>query len=96
MKNFVLAGLFCLGLVACVSSGSVDPGSNVSVGDMRTGLVKAQDNVWGNVYPAIAALASEDLADANPKHNAKWWKAKLAVLSTTATMISDTLAGAKK
>lgn len=95
-KNIVLAVLVVLGLAvaACVSADKVDPATNVSAADMRAAVVRAQANLCGNVIPAIAALASDDLGREKPMHGHGWWDAKISLLSATATLFSDTLTGA--
>lgn len=90
----VLAAVISGGLVACcIDDKNVDPTNNVSAESYRACVVKVQSNLVGNIIPSLRVMRDSDLASPSPQHTAKWWDAKIGLVSDTATLCSDTLAG---
>lgn len=77
----------------CIDDKNVDPTNNVSAESYRACVVKVQSNLVGNIIPSLQAMKTGDLASPSPQHTAKWWDAKIGLMSDTATLCSDTLAG---
>lgn len=85
-------------VIACSTTPKPDPDNGVSPAGYRQAITKARDNMAG-VLAKLSTIRDADLATAPPAapaHSKGWWDAQLGLLSDTATLLSDTLAGATK